>query len=93
MQEGDPQSILDRGEFADLPPILLVQGIADTNLRISMIERFVAPYRAAGGVLEFEEFLGMPHGFGNRPGPESERVLRQVRTFIARQLAASTPPN
>jgi acetyl esterase/lipase len=93
MQEANPQWILERGEPAELPPILLLQGTADTNLRVSMIERFVASYRAVGGALEFEVFPEMPHGFGNRPGPESERALQHVQAFIARQLAASTRPN
>jgi acetyl esterase len=87
MQEGNPQGVLDRGEPAELPPTLIIQGTADNNLPLDMIERFVASYRAAGGTIELELFPGMPHGFGNTPGPEADRALELMKRFIARQLA------
>jgi acetyl esterase len=89
MQEGNPQRILDRGEPAELPPVILLQGTADTNLTVPMSERFVASYRAAGGQADLELFPEMPHGFGNQPGPESERAIALLKAFVARQLAAS----
>jgi acetyl esterase len=89
MQEGNPQRILDRGEPADKPRVVLFQGTADTNLTVEMSERFVASYRAAGGHAELEIFPDMPHGFGNQPGPESERAIALMKAFVARQLAAA----
>jgi acetyl esterase len=91
MQEGNPQRILDRGEAAVLPPIVLLQGTADTNLTVAMSERFVQSYRAAGGQADLELFPEMPHGFGNQSGPESERAIALLKTFVARQLAAGAP--
>jgi acetyl esterase len=91
MQEGNPQRILDRGERAELPPVVLLQGTADTNLTVEMSERFVASYRAAGGHAELEKFPEMPHGFANQPGPESERAIALLKGFVARQLAAAAP--
>jgi acetyl esterase/lipase len=91
MQEGNPQRILDRSEAAELPPVVLFQGTADTNLTVEMSERFVASYRAAGGQAELELFPDMPHGFGNQSGPESERAIALMKAFVARQLAAAAP--
>jgi acetyl esterase/lipase len=91
MQEGNPQRILDRGEAAVLPPTVLFQGTADTNLTVAMSERFVASYRAAGGHAELELFPEMPHGFGNQPGPEAERAIALMKAFVSRQLAAGAP--
>ncbi len=89
MQEGNPQRILDRHEAATLPPVVLFQGTADTNLTVEMSKRFVASYRAAGGQAELELFPDMPHGFGNQPGPEAERALALMKAFVARQLATA----
>jgi acetyl esterase len=87
MREGNPQQILERGEKVELPPTLIVQGTADNNVPMSIPERFVEAFRAAGGEIELEIFPGMPHGFGNTPGPESDRAIELMRGFIARQLS------
>ncbi len=42
MAEGNPQSILERGETGALPPAILVQGLADDNVTPDMAERFAA---------------------------------------------------
>jgi acetyl esterase len=86
MQEGNPQMILERGEKVELPPTLIVQGTADDNVPMSIPERFVQAFRAAGGEVELEIFPDMPHGFGNRPGAESDRAVELMKAFIARQL-------
>jgi acetyl esterase len=88
MQEGNPQRILDRGEQVPLPPALILQGTADTNLTMEMSERFVASYRAAGGTIELEKFPDQPHNFGNTPGPDADRALALIKAFVARQLGA-----
>jgi acetyl esterase/lipase len=86
MKEGNPQMILERGESAILPPVLIVQGSADDNVPLSIPHRFVDAYRNAGGTVELELFPGMPHGFARDPGPESDRALTVIRAFVARQL-------
>jgi acetyl esterase len=63
MDEGDPLRILDRGEPVDLPPMLALQGDADTNLGPDMAERFGAAYRTRGGTIEVVTFSDAPHGF------------------------------
>jgi acetyl esterase len=89
MQEGSPQCILDRGETVQMPPTLIIQGTADTNLSLDMIERFVATYRRRGGFCELELFPGLPHRFAHAPGPETDRVIGLMKQFIARQLVPS----
>ena len=88
MREGNPQVILDRGELVELPPVLVLQGTADNNLTVAMSLRFVASYRLADGQAEIEQFPDMPHGFGNQPGPESDRAIEVMKAFVARQLQA-----
>jgi len=86
MREGNPQHILERGEKAEMPPILIVQGTNDDNVPMSIPENFVKAFRAAGGRVELELFPGMPHGFGNTPGPESGRAIELMKSFVARQV-------
>ena len=88
MKEGNPQLILERGEAAELPPVLILQGTADDNLPLAIPHRFVESYRAAGGNVELELFPGMPHGFARDPGPETDRALALMKAFIARQLSS-----
>lgn len=90
MQEGNPQLVLDRHEAVELPPTLIIQGTADTNVTPDMQERFARAYRAAGGLCELEIFPGMPHGTTVWPEAEAERALDLMRAFIARQLATAT---
>jgi acetyl esterase/lipase len=87
MKEGSPFQILKRSEQALLPPTLIVQGTADTNLPVPVTEKFVAAYREAGGDIELEFFPDMPHLFGNTPGPESDRAIALMKKFAARILS------
>ena len=87
MREGNPQHILERGEPVRLPPTLIIQGTRDDNVPLSIPERFAAAYQAAGGDIQLEIFPEMPHGFGNTPGPESDRAIGLMKAFVARQLA------
>ena len=87
LHEGNPQEALERGETVELPPAIIIQGTNDDNIPLSIPHKFEAAYRAAGGHLELELFPGMPHGFGNIPGAESERAIQLMKGFIARQLS------
>ena len=86
MREGNPQMVLERGEQESLPPMLILQGTADDNVPLSISERFVEAYGAAGGSVERELFPGMPHAFGRQPGPESDRAIALMKDFVARQF-------
>ena len=91
MEEANPQQSVDSGERpAFLPPLLIIHGDADTVVPPSHVQRFTQSYRAAGGDADLQLFVGMPHGFLNAsPGPEADRAVDVVKTFIARQLAPS----
>ena len=86
MHEANPVEMLERGEKLELPPTLTIHGTADTNVPIELAQRFTDSYNAAGGQAKLEKFEGMPHGFGNEPGPETDRLVQLVKEFIAKQL-------
>ena len=89
MQEGNPQLLMDRREKVRLPPVLVIQGTSDTNIPLSIPERFTNSYRASGGELDLELFSGMPHAFvANHSIPETKRALEIMKAWIARQVAA-----
>jgi len=78
---------LERGEQVALQPMLVIQGIADDNVPLSALHRFIDVYRAAGGFVEIELFPDMPHGFACKPGVQSGRALEIMKAFVFRQLA------
>jgi acetyl esterase len=90
MAEGNPQSILERGEAGALPPAILVQGLADDNVTPDMAARFSAAYRAGGGRIELHEFTGQPHTFIMRdPASDpSRRATELIRDFVLKQTSA-----
>ena len=88
MIDGNPQLILERGDTVELPPALLVQGADDDVLSPGMAERFAGAYGNAGGLIELALFPGAGHGYMRDPGPNTDRSLDLIKTFIARQLRA-----
>ena len=54
IHEGNPQEILDRHEAVTLPPLLIMQGELDDNVRPAVQEKFAASYRSAGGDCQYE---------------------------------------
>jgi len=94
IRDGNPQYILDRHEKVKLPPVLLIQGSADengvvkdTNMSPDIQKKFVASYQAAGGQIQLVLLPGVPHNFVNTAGPNLDRALGLMRTFIGQQLA------
>ena len=87
-----PLRLLERGEAAELPPALLLQGAADEGLPRMMAERFVELYSLAGGIIELGKYPGEPHGFMRELGPNTIRARAQLRSFIARVLAELNNP-
>jgi acetyl esterase/lipase len=88
MRQGNPQMILDRGEPAELPPVLLIQGTRDNNIPMMLTMRFAASYCARGGSAGLEQFPEMPHNFCSEPRPETERAIDLMRAFIAQHAEA-----
>jgi len=87
MREGNPQMVLDRGEQTHMPPMLILQGTADSNVPLGISENFEKTYRAAGGTVTREVFLDMPHAFARQPGPDTDRAIAIMKDFIAQQFA------
>ncbi len=89
MAEGSPTRALDRGEKVELPPVLYVQGTADTAHPKPDRERFVESYRKAGGHLELELFEGEAEGFvgRNSQSPNASRAIEKIIDFVHRQLS------
>lgn len=88
INDGNPQEILDRGEQVNLPPLLIMQGELDDNVRPAVQEKFVTSYRAAGGECQYEVFAGCEHLWIREPGPQTDRAYDTLKAFIARQLRA-----
>jgi acetyl esterase len=91
MREGNPQGALDRGESFEKPPILILQGTSDANVPMSIPERFVASYSAAGGSVQLERFEGAPHLFAAKPSPDTDRAVSLMKRFFASQIGAGVP--
>ena len=92
IHEGNPQEILDRGEPVNLPPLLIMQGELDDNVRPAVQQKFAESYRAAGGECQYEVFAGCEHLWIREPGPQTDRAHEMVKAFIARQLKAKRFP-
>jgi acetyl esterase/lipase len=88
MQEANPQLILERGESVELPPALLVQGGDESVLSPRTAEDFASAYGKAGGLIELALYPRADHGYAREPGPNTERTLDLMKSFVARQLRA-----
>jgi acetyl esterase len=84
MAEGNPQLILERRTFTQLPPLLVIQGTKDDNLTEDMAERFVGAYRAASGDATLEIYEGKPHAFVilEQGAATSEDAIAKMAAFI-----------
>ena len=89
MSEGSPTRALERGEKAELPPALYIQGTADFAHPKPDRERFVETYRKAGGHLELELFEGEAEGFigRNAQSPNAARAIEKIIDFLHKQLS------
>jgi acetyl esterase/lipase len=87
MAEGSPQTILEREELIELPPILMLLKANDRNHPLEMQESFIASYRKRGGAIEVHTFDGLPeHQMVPSPAqPETMRAMETMTTFIRRQ--------
>jgi acetyl esterase/lipase len=88
MDEGAPATALEKGEKVELPPALYLQGTEDVAHPRPHLDRFVAAYRKAGGVIDLELFEGEGQGFIMRKvgSPASNRALERINEFVHKQL-------
>lgn len=71
-----------RCELRDVPPVLLVQGMADALVPRESSQRLARRLREAGGDVQLLELPGMPHAFEVVPSPVQERVLQHALAFL-----------
>jgi acetyl esterase len=86
MAEGSPQTIVERDEQIELPPILMLLKANDKNHPLEMQERFIASYRKRGGPIEVHTFDGLPeHRMVPSPAqPETMRAMEAITAFVRR---------
>ncbi|HEY7521784.1 MAG TPA: alpha/beta hydrolase [Methylomirabilota bacterium] len=89
MAEGNPVLALERGEAAELPPALYLQGTRDVAHPRSDLDRFVTQYRKAGGRVDLELFDGEAEGFVNKnpDSPASKKALEAITGFVHTALS------
>jgi len=88
MAEGCPALALEKGEKAELPPALYLQGTEDLAHPRPQLDRFVAAYRKAGGTVDLELFDGEGQGFIMRKAgsPASNRAIEMIIEFVHKQI-------
>lgn len=88
MDEGNPVGILERGEPAELPPVLYVQGAGDVVHPRASLDRFVAAYRKRGGDLDLALYEGEAEGFIRNPDSKAApTALARIVSFVHQRLA------
>jgi acetyl esterase len=87
MAEGSPALALERGEPAELPPVLYIQGTNDGAHPRPHLDRFVASYRQRGGHLELALYEGETEGFITRStSPAVGQAIDRIVDFVHQQL-------
>ena len=88
MDEGAPATALEKGEKVEMPPVLYLQGTDDVAHPRPHLDRFVAAYRKAGGVIDLELFDGEGQGFIMRKvgSPASDRALERINEFVHKHI-------
>jgi acetyl esterase/lipase len=87
MAEGSPARALERGEPAELPPVLYIQGTRDVAHPRPDLDRFVAAYRKAGGEVDLELYEDEPEGFiRTSKSPAVGQAMDRIREFVHARL-------
>ena len=91
MNEGNPAAMLARGEKVHMPPVLYLQGTADTAIPPGLGQSFATAYANAGGRIELCLFPAAPHIFLWQKSEDTQRGLAMIKSFIQRQLEHACP--
>jgi acetyl esterase/lipase len=88
MAEGNPTRALERGEKAELPPVLYLQGTADVAHPVPNRDKFIQLYRKAGGKVDLHTFEGVGEAFiTNDPSSQQAKdALEKIIDFVHREL-------
>jgi acetyl esterase/lipase len=82
MAEANPPLILERGEPAELPPLLMFQGGADPRLPPNTASRMAELYTAAGGKAEAVIYPGLGHSLAEWPVEMQDQVADRMQAFV-----------
>ncbi len=87
MEEGNPVMALERGERAEMPPVLYLQATKDAAHPRPHLDRFVAAYRKAGGSVELELYEADGSGFARKGDtPTGARAQARIIEFVHKHL-------
>lgn len=86
MAEGNPQMMLDRGDFTHLPPALIIEPYPDEFIPEDVPIKFTETYNAKGGKAERVRIENSEHGFARIDSDETQQAFVAMRRFIAGQL-------
>lgn len=84
MREGNPPLLLERGEAAELPPLLMFQGGADPRLPADTATRMATLYQAAGGAAAAHYYPGLGHSLGEWSATALDEVADRIQAFAER---------
>ena len=86
--EANPTRLLERGEKAQMPPVIYLQGTADLAHPVPNRDRFIASYRKAGGKVDLHLFEGVGEAFiTNDPNSSQARdAVEKIIEFVHREL-------
>ena len=88
MEIGNPYLVLERNQATHVPPMIVIQGTADSNVEHTRADIFAERYRTADGLIEVHKFEGEPHAFvtNNPDGAASKEAIIRIRKFILDQV-------
>jgi len=87
MRIGNPHYIVEAGGATHLPPMIILHGTDDGNIKHHQSDLFADIYRSAGGVIQVHKYEGQPHSFISAdPTTETANAaIAQLRHFVLEQ--------
>jgi len=84
MREASVPRLIAAGEAESLPPLLVVAPGEDGNVPLDIQMSLLRAYQERGGYIEYSYFPGLPHAFGLKESPDTERMVELVIPFAKR---------
>jgi acetyl esterase len=86
--QANPTRLLERGEKAQIVPVVYLQGTADLAHPVPNRESFIAQYRKAGGKVDLHLFEGVGEAFvTNDPNSQQAKdCIEKIIEFMHREL-------
>jgi acetyl esterase/lipase len=84
MLDASATRIVIAGEASRLPPMLIVQPGADSNIPQEMTLDFIRAYQARDGAVEYAFYPGQPHSFGTSASAQTDHLIALMADFAHR---------